>query len=273
MSRHSFLICRALALLLALSGLVGASEAQQRADDESRIIGTWAAGTIRTTDVTLSQVKALLGEDADDATVCDYAFADVAGDGFYRLIVSLDYSGRKLCNTLVVISRDGTAAKLDAWNVEHIADVLVKEGEHDVLRVPQAITDYEGASCIAVVPIFYSLTGDSLVKATAEHRSDYELLLKKYTARPNNSTPPANPCTEAVVDKVQRLLGDATAGLAHAKLWMMSDNPSLRRKAVRVFEDIGDSEARTDLKVLEADKDQIVSQEAHTALTKLALQP
>jgi hypothetical protein len=54
------------------------------------ISGTWAIGSIRTADVKPAQVKALLGPDAAEvgAMVCDYAFADIACDGFYRLLVS-----------------------------------------------------------------------------------------------------------------------------------------------------------------------------------------
>lgn len=225
---------------------------------------SWAIGSIRTADVNAVQVKALLGADADDAgaTVCDYAFADIAGDGFYRLLVSVSYSGR-FCNDLEVIANDGTAQDIDVWEMENLTGILVKGTAHDDLRVPQAITDYEGTECIAVVPIFYSFSGRGFVPAPAKHTADYQVLQAEL-----RSIPPADVCAQIVADKVDRLLGDKTAGFSHAKTWMASSDPSLRSKAVRVFEDIGDSDSKAALKILAADKDDIVSFGARVALSK-----
>lgn len=242
-------------------GAAGRCEAQQR--DRNSLARSWAVGTIRTSDLNPDQVKALLGRAADDATVCDYAFADLAGDGFYRLVVSVDYSGRRFCNTLEVVANNGARQELDVWNVEHVSDVLIAEAGRQSLRAPEAITDYEGAKCIAVVPIFYSDSGDSLALATSAHLADYQALrAKMYTA------PPTDACGQAVADKIDRLLGDKTAGMTHAREWMVSQDPSLRRKAVRVLQDIGTSDALAALRRLVIDKDPIVAQEASTALTR-----
>jgi hypothetical protein len=227
------------------------------------ISGSWAIGSIRTADVKPAQVKALLGPDAAEvgATVCDYAFADIAGDGFYRLLVSVDYSGRRWCNQIEVFANDVAPPQdIHAWNVEKIVDTLVKNAGHETLRVPQAITDYEGTHCIAIVPIYYSFSGSAFVTATAEHAADYQALRENL-----HLAAPADICSEVVADKVDRLLGDKTAGFSHAKAWMESSDPSVRRKAVRVFEDIDDSASVAALKVLSNDKDPVVSMEARAA--------
>jgi len=250
--------------VLSCSLLGNASGQAHPGPAESAIGRTWAIGSIRTTDLKPAEVKALLGSEADDATVCDYAFADIAGDGFYRLLASVDYSGRHWCNRLFVISNDGRPAQeIQVWNVEHIPDILVKSTGHDTLRVPQAITDYEGAGCIAVVPMFYSFSGGKLVTAADEHAADYQVLRTKLKA-----TPPSDICAQIVVDKVDRLLGSKTAGFSHAKTWMKSPDPSARRKAVRVLEDIGDTASQAALRELSADKDPVVSMEANAALQK-----
>ncbi len=265
MRTFSLLGCGALTVFLFALCFRGTGEAQERvAPGTPRIVETsWAVGTIKTSDLSLAKVKTLLKDDAEGATVCDYALADIAGDGFYRLAVSVDYSGRRFCNSLNVISSDGATKALDVWNVEHIADVLVKDGSHSVLRVPQAITDYEGADCIAVIPMFYSVLGGSLVSATNDHLTDYLALSKVL-----HSTPLTDACAVVVADKVDRLLGDKTAGFPHAKSWMASSDPSLRRKALRVFEDIGDSDSQAALRVLALDKDPVVAGEAQAALGK-----
>lgn len=254
-----------LLLCLLAFGLFGTALGQARPGRlaASVIPGTWAIGSIRTTDLTPAQVKALLGSDASavGAIVCDYGFADIAGDGFYRLLVSVDYSGRRWCNTLEVVANDGTVQKIGVWNVEKIADILVKDAGHDALRVPQSFTDYEGARCIAIVPIYYKFSGGVFVTASAEHTADYQALREKL-----NSTPPADVCAEVVADKVDRLLGDKTAGFSHAKAWMESTDPSLRKKAVRILEDIGDADSRAALKVLANDKDPGVAMGATAAL-------
>ncbi len=253
-------------LCLLCCGFLGTASAQSHpSPSDSGAARTWAIGSIRTTDLKPVEVKALLGSEADDATVCDYAFADVAGDGFYRLLVSVDYSGRYWCNQLIVISNDGARARqIQVWNVEHIADIVVKSAGRETLRVPQAITDYEGAECVAVVPMFYSFPGGTLVTAAAEHAADYQDLRTKLRA-----TVPSDICAQIVTDKVDRLLGNKTAGFSRAKTWMKSPDPSVRRKAVRVLEDIGDTASQAALKELSGDKDPTVSTEADAAQRRL----
>jgi hypothetical protein len=244
-------------LLLLAALLVVAASGQDRSAATSH---NWAVGSIQTSDLKPAQVKALLGNDALGATICDYALADLAGDGFYRLVVSIDYSGRHFCNDLRVISNDASAAQqLQVWNVEHVAAVVVKSFGREILRVPQPITDYEGAACIGVVPSFYAYSGGSLLQQNAEHVADYRALRDKFSS-------PTDPCQQAVADKLDRLLGDKTAGFARAQSWMRSGDASLRRKAVRVFSDIDDAPSQEALRTLALDSDAGVSNEAKVAL-------
>jgi hypothetical protein len=255
-------------LLLGLItlGFFGKATGQALAGEPAApaISGSWAIGSIRTSDITPAQVRALFDQDLVDidAGVCDYAFADIAGDGFYRLLVTVDSGGNRWCTNLEIIANDGTDQEIHISNVEHIADILVKDAGRDTLRVPVPFTDYEGArSCTAVIPTYYRFSGEAFVTATAEHAADYQALREKLI-----SAPPADICSEVVADKVNRLLGDKTAGFSHARAWMESSDPSVRRKAVRVFEDIGDSASLAALKVLSADKDPVVAMEARATV-------
>ncbi len=234
----------------------------------SAISGDWAIGSIRNADVTPAQVKSLLeaaeADGYDVGDVCDYSFADIAGDGFYRLIVTVDVSGRRFCNNLEIISNDGTVQHIDAWlwDVGKAAALVVKGDGHEDLRVPQTFTDYEGAnSCIAVIPIYYRFSGGKFVPAITEHAEDYQALRERLS-----SSPPADMCDEIEADKVNRLLGDKTAGFSHAEAWMTSSDPLVREKAVRVFQDIGDAASKADLKVLATDKDPGVAMAAGGAV-------
>jgi hypothetical protein len=155
-------------LCLLFCGLIAKAVGQEHyGKSASAISGNWAVGSIQTSHVTASQVMKLLGSDYDDvgAKICDYAFADIAGDGFYRLLVTVDISGRHLCNDLEIIARNGTAQGLFVDQVDHIADILVKGVGHDVLRLPQAFTEYDGYRCRAIVPIYYKFSGGRFVPA------------------------------------------------------------------------------------------------------------
>jgi hypothetical protein len=227
------------------------------------IESSWAIGSFEPSKITSAQVVGLLGDRASDATICDFVFADLVGDGFYRLVVSLDYSGRRFCNELDFFSDTSNEVHtIDVWNVERISDVLVPSGSHWDLRVPEAITDYEGASCLAIVPYFYSLIGGSVAVTNTDHFREYETLLAKL----NGPTTVPNACTEVEVDKIERLLGSRTAGFSRAATWMSSSQASLRRKAVRIFQDIGDAASAKALRVLANDKDPTVSSIAATSL-------
>jgi hypothetical protein len=71
-------------------------------------------------------------------------------------------------------------------------------------------------------------------------------------------------CLEMSRDKVSRILGNPRAGFDQAEEWMNSDNPSLRRKAARVFADINDSSSRDRLDKLSQDSDAGVAAKART---------
>lgn len=265
-----FLTSYGFAVLVVCSLPIVRSEAQIQPNpsraDVTAISGSWAVGVSKMPKPKLEVIDALLGPDASDAaaTVCDYDFADIAGDGFYRLLVSVDYSGRRWCNTLEIIANDGTTQELSVWNVEHIRDVVVKDGVAHTLRVPQALTDYDGTRCIAIVPTYYTLSGTSLVNSSAEHVAFYKTLQEKLS-----SAQPMDACSVIVVDKIGRILGNLTSGFNHAKAWMESSDTSLREKAVRVFEDIGDLNSQAELRVLASDKNPIVSMEALAALRSI----
>src|ERR1700678_1560640 len=62
-------------------------------------------------------VNKILKADMNPA-LCSFKFLDIAKDGVYRLAVSLDASGRHLCNELVVIGKkDSGFAVINHWKV------------------------------------------------------------------------------------------------------------------------------------------------------------
>jgi hypothetical protein len=254
---------RAIAVFLFF-GLLYTAQGQQASAADHNLTGSGIWSTLKPAPrLNLAQVTALLGPEFDGAMICDYKFADPAGDGFYRLLVSISNSGR-FCNELEVITNNGRIVQeLEVWNEARISDLVLNGLKPYTLRVSQAITDYEGTRCIAIVPMYLSFSGGLFAPAIAEHEADYQAFRAKLY-----STPAADACAQVVRDKIDRLLGDKTAGFSQAKAWMLSSDPSLRRKAVCVFEDIGDSASIVALRTLTKDKDDVVSLEANAALYK-----
>jgi hypothetical protein len=76
-------------------------------------------------------------------------------------------------------------------------------------------------------------------------------------------------CAIVEVDKLRRRLGiDPRSGARSAERWMKAPDPKLRRRAVVVFEDIGDEDARQKLNVLAQDADVGVASLARSALKR-----
>ena len=62
-----------------------------------------------------------------EARVCGWEFVDLNNDGVNELVVSLDYSGRKFCNPVVLISKAGDVFRTQsvwAWNVPNVSDIV-----------------------------------------------------------------------------------------------------------------------------------------------------
>src|SRR5438552_17387940 len=89
--------------VVAISGNTLAQEVMVGITDRS-----WEAKTVPsiiTTPPSQKEVNSLIAQLIDpDATACSFAFVDLGGSGQYNLVVSADFSGRRFCNTVLIIS-------------------------------------------------------------------------------------------------------------------------------------------------------------------------
>ena len=213
----------------------------------------------------------------DEGSVCSFAFADLAGDGNYQMIVSIDRSGRRFCNTVVVIRKmpgGFQSATLSAWWMNELSE-SIKDLEGDgrtELLVPEALTPYEGVKCIAAWTRVFRISDGALVDVSSEFP-------KFYTDRLNvlrhevSASGPDSVCKQVELDKIERVLGAVPdAGLAQALDWMKSDDVSLRLKAIYVLSDIGNQRSLQALMNATQDSNHVVSEAAKGFLTKAAAQ-
>lgn len=229
--------------------------------------------------------RRLLGSEAN---LCSFKFADLSDDQFIELVASIDFSGRKFCNTILVVKKiSGVfhAEQTEAWGVDNVGDVIVSidGGKGRQLVIPKAISAYEGTGCVATWPAIYAYDGARLVDSTQSFQSFYQqkilsLAGKIASAQANTSISESEndnevACLQMQQDKIKRVLGiDAKAGLDSALDWAQSNDSLLRGKAVSVFADIADAESLDRLKALTSDPDTGVAASARIALRNRAWQ-
>ncbi len=255
-----------------------------------------AANSLRISPPSRADVTAFVQKQLDDSEkigdICSFDFFDAAKDGTYRLLASIDYSGRHFCNTVVAIGKRISGFQiheLAAWQVDEVSDII-RDLDHDggiELAIPQPLSDYEGGQhCMATWTRLYRWRNGHFEDASASFRQFYENRLRQLIAAapsvapgPRESASPArrdeeeSGCALMEADKIRRFLGmSARAGFAQAVAWMGSADTSLRRKAIRVFDDIGDKDSLAKLGVLARDTDPSVAQAARGALQRGARQ-
>jgi hypothetical protein len=225
-------------------------------------------------------VNDLLEENEHPAAVGDFQFVDLNQDGVYELVASLDYTGRDFYNAVVAVLKDYDAFRTQAfpaWNVAKIQNLVADLNQDGIkeLTIAEPLSDYEGAQCMAVWNRIYSWHGRAYVDASPSFPQAYEKRLQELeqkiaTIEAELSEPlkeQALSCLYLERDKIYRFLRrDPKAGLQRAVRWMKSTDPSLRRKAVRVFADIRDEESLWNLQILSRDPDPSVSQGAQRSL-------
>lgn len=293
-------VAAGLSALCALPGLAGAS-----AGDASLAARDWrvdgSAGSLQAKPPSTADVLAFLGGLGQEGIhLCDFGIADLDADGRYELVASVDYSGRQFCNTVLVVGPGAAKTAnffvrtIQAWNVNDVGSLFKSDGpgRRVTLAIPQPLTDYDGAECVATWPVLYRLDRGRLndVSAAPEFNAFYRGLydaLDRDTGAEGFGTIPASPaspvqakktiadpnaaCKLVTQDKLARFLGfHATAGLERAQQWMNSGDTALRRKAVRVFADIGTDAAKRSLATLSHDRDPVVAQSARSELAHAA---
>ncbi len=262
-------------------------EAHQRASKD--VIGTVVAARDWEVDTSSALgVSSLSRSDIDDfvmkylaftpaeASVCSAMFADLAGDGSYQLIASIDQSGRMFCNEVLIVKKDNAGFRsitLDAWCLNDVSKNvkdLAGDGRKELL-VPQSLTFYEGVRCIATWTRLFRITDGSLSDVSSEFPSFYTSRLSELRRDlVGNSKAPV--CIGIEADKIERVIGTVPdAGLAKALTWMKSGNANLRLKAVCVLSDIGGPTSLEALRQASQDKDTEVSDAAKSLLAQAEL--
>jgi hypothetical protein len=214
-----------------------------------------------------------VGATIDEASVCSIRFADLANDGSYQLIASIDYSGREFCNTLLVVSKQGMqfkSATLGVWglaDVSHAVKDIAGDGYQELL-IPENLTFYDGAKCIATWTQLLRLTDGKLIDVSSKFPEFYSRQLTKLQQAPNKNDEDSV-CRKVEEYKLERVTGSVpNAGLTEALQWIRSSNPDLRVKAVSVLSDIEALGALEALRAATKDKDPEVAAVATSILSQ-----
>jgi hypothetical protein len=207
-----------------------------------------------------------------DVEICAANFHDLAHDGLYRLVASIDVSGRLLCNRLVVVGQSGQAQDLNAWNIGDaaaLAALVNTENGTTRLIVPELWWAPAGlGTCVATWIRVYAWHGNALADVSQANRAVYEARLQSLTQkidRPPAMTNDADAivnqsCAVMEKDRIEHFLGgNAEAGLKHAEAWMSNRDYRLRSNACALLADISrdgaSNRAKADLEKLSQDNE------------------
>lgn len=224
------------------------------------------------------QVAAVIGKDASVCAVSLVQSRTVRG----LFVASVDTSGRKFCNELLVYQAGVTPRGIDSiegWRLMALTDVVRDlDGDgNDELLVPQPLSDYEGAAaCVATAPAVFRCGAESCQDVSNEHTAFYLRELDRARRRlgdleqgrgPHDLT--SVPCLEMTIARIEQLVGDnPKAPLELAQRWMSQPDVYLRRKAVSLLSVYGGPEAIPNLEQLKRDLDAGVATLATIALAK-----
>jgi hypothetical protein len=205
-------------------------------------------------------------------TVGDFRFVDLAGNGKLELVASVDYSGRRFFNTILVVRRTGRAfgvQALPALDVESLSGVVVDLKADGVrqLVVPTPLTPYLGARYPqAKWTAVYARSGAVYVESTAAFAAYYEAAVVPNLRRALANAARASDAMVVALanieyDKAVRVLagGDSGAGIATAQALAGSADPSLRIWGAAILADIGTPASTAMLGSLRQDADAAVT--------------
>ena len=220
-----------------------------------------------------------------DGAVCDATLVPGLRGQLPTVIASVDYSGRRFCNTIVRVlagTPPSVLQRLPAFNVEDVSSIVrdIDGDTYPELVIPHAWSDYEGAnSCQAAMLVVYECSDDTCTDASTRFGSFYSdrlqelderLQLNENVASIESAHRSERPCLLMERDKIVRMVGtDPHAGLSLAEQWAGSSDQYLRKKAVAVFADIADEAGQKGLEKLSKDADRGVADLARTALQRI----
>src|SRR5579863_1846191 len=223
-------------------------------------------------------VRAFLSHrEGPDAILCGYVFHDFTDLGAYALVMTVDYSGRHFCNTVIVVGKEHGAyksARIDSWQTDSAAGIVQRLDQQSVLVVPQTLSLYAGNRCIATMPRIFRWTGSSLQDISAASAGFYQELRQSLQEKldrltSENDGSPALSCAIIERDAVLREIGvEPDAGLSTAREWAESPDQSLRLKAVYVLDRLGTRDAVAALESLSHDRDHVVATAARASIKR-----
>ena len=219
------------------------------------------------------------GDEVQHGKVGESIWADLAGDGRYRLVVTADTTGRSFFDALDVYER-GVDGKVQVQSILgseiHELSKVVRDLDGDgkaELIIPSRL-DAQGPggtlSPTVIWPKVYRVRNGKYVQASRDFPGFYDREVlpgldeaieeapRKVAVHPEPELPSAGDpqflqhraeacfpqrrlaSVEMTRDKVLRVLGrDATAGLSKAREWVANADPCLLGDAVVVLRDIG----------------------------------
>lgn len=212
----------------------------------------------------------------------DFNWVDLADDGQYQLVMTLDVNGRAFFNALLIFRREPsgkiTYQEVRGWAIGDLKEV-VKDLDGDgkkELVIPEVFVSHSTAET-ATWPEVYRLEKGMYKEASRDFPSFYnDEVLPQLGGRIDNVRQEINKIPNSKShryveyrqslqgkladliterDKILRLTGsDPTAGLEDARNWMNSDNPALLQDAAVTFKDLGgyENEARVAAKAYRA---------------------
>lgn len=249
---------------------------------------SWSIGatpSLRTYPPPFRVIEKFIQQQGDaEAHLCSFQFDDLAGDETYQLVASVDYSGRRFCNTIFVVTRTPGRFKVHRLairtlveDVESVIVSLTGEGRRHLV-IPELLSGYAGGDhCMATWPVIYTWDGTRFARHRRAFLSFYAQYLQRLDGRIARLTQSGADlditlsCLYMEHDKILRALGtDPKAGFERSLLWIRSETQALRRKAIDVFTDIADDQSIAELRRVEHDRDPIVAEEAKNALASIA---
>lgn len=223
-------------------------------------------------------LRAHAGEAYEDATLGDYRILDLDNDGRADLIATVDYSGRRFFNHLLVLHDDGerlTVQVVDAWNIESLDGAvqdLDGDGRVEIL-LRQSLSPYLGAKPMAGWTAVFRFEGGHLVDQSERFPQFYDKRIlvpierELAVSEGDSKIPYGKDLLTLERDKVLRVLGRVpAAGLDWALSLARSEDPVRRIFALSVLAEVGGSEATAVLKALGEDLDPQVASYAVVAV-------
>jgi hypothetical protein len=223
-------------------------------------------------------LRAHAGESYEDASLGDFRVLDLDQDGRLDLIATIDSSGRRFFNHLLVLHDNGkrlTVQEIDVWNMESLSEAVADldgDGRPEIL-LRQSLTPYLGARPNSSWTAVYGFDGQKLSDHSAMFPKFYEdrILpnLKRDLAVKKDGEPDDLYQSEVLTierDQILRKVGLVSdAGLTSALNWARSEDPTIRIFAAAVLGDIGGPEADAALQLLMEDRDPEVAIHARVA--------